>query len=353
MSSKNTFKRRLLKFFIFFSPLIAYWSLQYVPVMISGSTMGTTYHVKAYIPRYMSTSSLKDKIYNRLQQINKSMSTWDKNSQISKFNQSKSIKPIIIDNDFFTVLTNAKYIYNITNGAWDGTIEPILKLWRFSQDNTNLKPDIKNKIKKNKIKKILPNIGFDKITLKKPNLLQKSNKNISLNLSSIAKGYGVDEIAKVLEANKITSYFVEIGGEVFAKNKKYDNSNWKIGIAKPNSNNLDNEIFDVIELNNNAIATSGDYRNYITLDNQKYSHIFDPKTAYPIKNNIASVSVIANTTILADGLATAFMVMGVKKSILLANKLDNIDVFIITRNKNNSFSTFSSKNFPKPIKKKI
>jgi len=329
---------RPLKFFLIFAPLVVYWSLQPTLVRITGLTMGTSYTIQAYMPRFGSASSLKKEIDNRLIALNKSMSTWDKDSEISKFNDFHSLNNFVVSEDFFKVMQKAYYVYDITDAAWDGTVEPILELMGFSMKSKN--------IKKTSIKKILANIGFDKIQIIPPNILKKKNKNITINLSSIAKGYGVDEIAKLLDKKGIKSYFVEIGGEIFARNKKYDGNKWRIGISAPVAYDIEQEVVHIVELDNKAIATSGDYRNFIKINNKQLSHIINPKTGLSVQNNITSVSVIASNTMLADALATSFMVMGIEKSLKLCEKLDGVETFIISKDKNNTFSTIFSSGFP-------
>ena len=341
MNSNASLKIRLLKFILVFTPLIGYWLYQDTLVQISGQTMGTTYSIKAFMPRYKDEKILKTQIDNRLIEVNNAMSTWQKNSEISLFNTSQSIEPTPISDDFFYVVSEAEKIYHLTSGYFDPTVEPLIKLWGFYADEPKSPPTDAQ------IASALASVGFDKIALQKPNVLTKQIPNLSLNLSAIAKGYGVDEIAKLLEQHNIKAYFVEIGGEVFAKNELGDDKQWKIGISSPDSDNLNNEIIHIVELNNQALATSGDYRNFLELDSQTYSHILDPKTGMSVKSPLTSVSVLAENTTLADGLATAFIVLGVEKSLKIVKELENTEAFFIEKRADGTFRTTLSQGFPR------
>jgi thiamine biosynthesis lipoprotein len=307
--------------------------MQDVPLYMHGNTMGTTYSIKSYIPRYKDDKELHLEIKNRLKAINQSMSTYIKNSEISLFNKHNSTLEFKISSDFFKVIKEAKKLHKLTNGYWDGSIYPLIQLWGFEKNK-----NIKKEPSKQDINDALKLVDFSKIKIKYPNIIYKENPKMKIDLSSIAKGYGVDEISKILNNHKLKSYFVEIGGEIYIKGVKHNNKKWRVGIHSPNLKDIKNKIFTSMELKDKAIATSGNYRNYIEIKGKKYGHIINPKSKKQIKTNIVSASVIANNTMFADGLATAFMLMDENESREVVNNLKDVEMYLIKRENNNSFT---------------
>ena len=302
--------------------------------------MGTFYNIQVFGKNDLNTFILKQKIDMRLKMINKTMSCFLENSELSLFNKTKANIIFKPSNDFFFILKKAENLFKITNGSWDGTVKPLVKLWGFKTKKEILKIPGK-KI----INNILKNTGFDKIHISKNKIL-KQNSLLSLDLGSIAKGYGVDAISKLLKKHGFKSFLVEIGGEVFAFGKKRNKKFWKVGITIPLKNFQSQSIYKKIKLKNKAMATSGNYRNFIKIDKKEFSHIIDPKTGYPSTSKVVSASVIANTCTFADGLATALMVMKYKKGLKLVNKLKNTECLIIIKTENGNLKNFVSKNFP-------
>ena len=310
-------------------------------VSFSGKTMGTTYHITVVTGLFKNIKSLKDKIDMRLDEINKSMSTYRKDSEISRFNAlNQPGKKFYISDDFFNVMTVAQHIYTLTGGAWDGTIEPLVTLWGFgTSENKKRIPT------QSEIDALLANIGFNSIEISTDRCLVKRNASISLDLASIAKGYGVDQVAMLVRTNQIKNFLVEIGGEVFASGLRKDGKKWKIGINRPEKNAPADQIYKVLYLHNKAFATSGDYRNYFECEGKRFSHIFDPRNGYPITNGVVSVSIVADTCTVADGLATALMVLGHKKGLELVNTLDNTECLIVVKSDDGTLIDYYSKGF--------
>lgn len=324
---------------IIFVSLLIFLGCGEKEVVISGKTMGTTYHVKAITK--MSETELKEKIEKRLEDINKSMSTFRKDSEISQFNAIRSVtEKFNISNDFMEVMIVAKDIYQKTNGAWDGTIYPLIKLWGFGGGKI-----IQNVPNDEDIKRLLNDVGFHFIHISEEKYLKKDNENVMLDLASIAKGYGVDQIAVLLEKNGIKNFIVEIGGEVFAMGVKKDQTPWMVGINMPQKTASPDEIYKKVILKNQAMATSGDYRNFFEINGKRYSHILDPKTGYPVSNGVVSATVIADSCTYADGLATALMVMGPEKGVALVNQLEDVECLIIVQEQDGKFKEFYSTNF--------
>jgi thiamine biosynthesis lipoprotein len=307
----------------------------------SGKTMGTTYHIKVVAGYLENTKMLKDEIDMRLDEINNSMSTFRKDSEISRFNAYQIVgKKFSISDDFYNVMTVAKKIFEETGGAWDGTVKPLVDLWGFGKfENKNAIPE------KSRIAALLANIGFNHIEINADHYLVKQKTPITLDLASIAKGYGVDQVAALIRANDIHDFLVEIGGEVFASGLRRDRKKWRIGINKPQENAPIDQVYKVVDLKDKGFATSGDYRNYFEVNKKRFSHVINPKNGYPVDNGVVSVSIIAPTCTFADGLATAVMVLGHKKGIDLVNRLDNTECFIVTQTNDGNLVDHYSKGF--------
>jgi len=333
---KKCINTTLLIFFVF----LAACGFQ-KQVSFSGKTMGTTYHITVVTGLIKNTKELKDKINMRLDEINKSMSTFRKDSEISKFNAlNQTGEKFYISDDFFNVMTVAQHIYELTGGAWDGTIEPLVTLWGFG--NSENKKRIPSK---SEIDELLADIGFNNIEISANRYLVKRKAFISLDFASIAKGYGVDQIAALIRTNQIKNFLVEIGGEVFAAGFRKDGKKWKIGINRPKKNAPFDQIYKVLYLQDKGFATSGDYRNYFEFEGKRFSHILEPRNGYTINIGVLSVSIVADTCTFADGLATAVMVLGHKKGLELVNNLDNTECLIVVQAHDGTLTDYHSKGF--------
>ena len=310
-------------------------------LLIQGRTMGTTYRVKIVAANNQGIQALKDRIDNRLKEINHAMSTYQKDSEISQFNNLKQAgQPFKISLDFLNVMSTARLVFELSEGAWDGTVNPLVDLWGFGRSGRRRAPPPKQEIDA-----LLKRIGFNQIELTQNAGLLKKNGSVTLDLSSIAKGYGVDQIAALISKAGFKDYLVEIGGEIVASGKRLDGKLWRIGINRPRRDAAADEIYKVVDLNNKAFATSGDYRNFFEIDGVRYSHVIDPRTGYPVSNGVVSVSIIADKCTLADGLATAVMVMGTAKGLALINRLEGIEGLIIFEKPDGSLGAQYSKKF--------
>ena len=310
-------------------------------VSFSGQTMGTIYHITVVTGFFENTKGLKNKIDMRLEEINKSMSTYRKDSEISRFNALKQTgEKFYISNDFFNVMTVAQNLYKLTGGAWDGTIEPLVNIWGFG--NSENKKRIPSKLE---IDALLADIGFNNIEISANRYLVKRKAFISLDFASIAKGYGVDQVAAIIKMDGIKKFLVEIGGEVFAAGFRKDGKKWQIGINNPLKDSPFDQVYKAVSIQDKAFATSGDYRNYFEFEGKRFSHILDPRNGYPINNGVVSVSIVADTCTFADGLATAVMVLGHKKGLELVNSLDNTECLIVVRADDGTLTDYYSKGF--------
>lgn len=293
-------------------------------VRFEGKTMGTSYHIKVVAGYWTRTGPIQKVIEDILEAINASMSTYRPESEISRFNQFQETgRAFEIGAAFYEVMNTAHQLHRLTEGAWDGTVDPLIELWGFGRDQ---KPPALPADRD--IKAAMGRVGFDRIDLTTPDTLIKT-ADVTLNLSSIAKGYGVDAVAREIRALGFTDFLVEIGGEVMAAGVRPDGSPWRVGISLPRTDAGFEDVYKVIALTDRAFATSGDYRNFFVLDGQRFSHIIDPRTGYPVTNGIVSASVSAPTCALADGLATALVVMGADAGMALVNRLDGVEAVII------------------------
>lgn len=311
-------------------------------VLCSGKTMGTTYHVKVATSVFRSTRPLQSRIDKRLEEINRSMSTFLPGSEISRFNAMDSAgESLTVSDDFFNVMQTAENLYHITDGALDGTVMPLVDLWGFGPGGyTGRVPDHAE------IERSLLSVGFSGVELKAENRLIKSKPHIKLDLAAIAKGYGVDALAKLLLDLGFKNFLVEIGGEVFAEGVRKDGKKWRVGINRPVEDAALDDVYHVVTLKGKAMATSGDYRNFFELGGRRYSHIIDPRNGYPVANGVVSASVVADKCVLADGLATAMMVMGAEKAVALANQMAGVSCLVVVRGADGSLCDYRSDGFP-------
>ena len=297
-------------------------------ISFDGLTMGTSYSVKlisSEIP--VNKQKIQTDIEEILAEINQAMSTYIADSELSTLNQSNSNEWQTVSADLYHVIEQANKISVISNGAFDITVGPLVNLWGFGPDPfTQIIPE------QALLASVKQHTGYEKLQLDNARKsILKTVPDIYVDLSAIAKGFAVDKIAAYLDNNKIEHYLVEIGGELIAKGLNIDSIPWQVGIEQPEA--FQQSIQQVISLNNIAMATSGDYRNYFEKDGIRYSHTIDPVTAKPVKHKLASVTVLDKSSMIADAMATAFMVMGTEKTHALANEL-KIAVYTISKTAN-------------------
>jgi thiamine biosynthesis lipoprotein len=253
------------------------------------------------------------------------MSTYIADSEISRFNRYGQNDWFEISDSLAEVIANALRISQISGGAFDITVGPLVNLWGFGPERKpeKIPPD-------EKIKEVMGFTGYRKLTVRlSPPAVKKTQPEVFCDLAGIAKGYGVDKVAEYLESRGISDYLVEIGGEVRAKGKKETNAWWRLGIAAPDGSSGIQEAFP---LKNKAMATSGDYHNYFEEEGIRYSHTIDPGTGKPITHKLASVTVIHESCMFADAMATAIDVLGPQRGYELALK-EKLAVFLIIKGK--------------------
>lgn len=278
---------------------------------LEGKTMGTYYVIKFYAEQPQDLISLQQEIDTELELINDLMSTYRPESELMRFNRSESTAPFTLSPKTAKVIAEAIRIGHETNGVLDITVGPLVELWGFgAQGRVKHAPDDQLLID------IRSHVGIDKISLDQLQLV-KENARVRLDLSTIAKGYGVDEVADILLAHNITSFLVDIGGEMRVGTVKPTGA-WKVAIEKPEDH--ERSVQRILELSGMAVATSGDYRNYFEEEGIRYSHLLDPRTGKPIQHKTVSSTVLHPSSMTADAYATALNVMSATEAIEFANR---------------------------------
>ncbi|MBC8257055.1 MAG: FAD:protein FMN transferase [Candidatus Marinimicrobia bacterium] len=293
------------------------------PIQLSGETMGTTYQITLinHSNKKVDTIQLQGKLDSLLIEVSNIFSTYIKTSELSRFNDNLSTMPINISSEFSEVYLKAENISISSDGSFDFTVLPLIKLWGFGSDFT-----ISKIPSDEKIKEVLYFSGIDKLEYEDNNL-RKINKQTQIDFSAIAKGWGVDQVALLLDTLGFENYMVEIGGEIMVSGFNQYYEKWTIGIPVPE--NLNSKLYTQIEITNLAVATSGSYNNYFTLEDIDYSHILDPITGYPIKHDLVSATIVALDCATADAIATGVMVKGFDEGLKWVNTLPNVECLLV------------------------
>lgn len=307
-------------------------------VHIQGTTMGTTYSIK-YVGKENQSDKVKEKIEETLLEFDLEMSNWNPDSWVSLFNSAYRSGQFKTSENVKEIMTLALDLHKKSKGAFDISISPLIEHWGFFKQNRQTIPTPKS------IEKIKSRTGSNFLSLNSAkNELTKTRANIQINCSAIAKGFGVDLIAKVLEESfKRKSFMVEIGGEVRCKGTPLNRPSWKLGIRQPDPKM--SRLYGIVDLNNQGLATSGDYHNFFEVEGKRYSHIIDPTTGYPVAHKLCSVSVVSPSCALSDGLATACLVLGVEKGLELVEQYQDAHVLMLERMEDGSLKQTKSKGF--------
>jgi thiamine biosynthesis lipoprotein len=291
---------------------------------ISGQTMGTTWSV-AMLPSSDGTdvAALKQRLQKRLDQINSLMSTYDPESELSRFNNQLSTDWFAISEETAQVIELSQAISKLTDGAFDVSVGPLVELWGFGATERG-----KTIPSEDLIREYLARVGYEKIQLRRePPAVSKQVPGLRIDLSAVAKGHAVDVLAEILEQQDVNNYLLEIGGELQIAGHRGDSTPWQIAIERPVEDTR--EVAAIFPLTDTGLATSGNYRNFYMEDGQRYSHTIDPVSGKPIRHKLASVTVLDQSCARADALATALMVMGEEKGRELCEKNHIAAYFLI------------------------
>jgi len=287
------------------------------PVGFSGRIMGTGYSVSLGSAT-RDLPKLHQSVHDVLVSIDHTMSTWRSSSELSTFNTRRDLDWQAFSSATLKVVKHATQTSMATLGAFDATIAPLVNLWGFGAGQSHFSAGFSTP-SQNAVSKVVSEIGYQSIQIdESSNSIRKLHYSAQLDLSGIAKGYAVDQVAKLLDAHGLDNYLIEVGGELRSRGKNAQNTPWRVAIERPYAKQQ--SAYRIISLANSAVATSGDYRNFYLNGGIRYSHSIDPRSGSPVNHELASVSVIAPTTMQADALSTAFMVMGPSDALAHANK---------------------------------
>ena len=303
----------------------------------TGPTMGTRYSVKLIAPAEIGISQddLAMEVDRLLREVNDQMSTYLADSEISRFNRAAAGEWFAVSPATAQVVAEALEIGRKSHGAYDITVGPLVRLWQFGapaggkQDDSDLPTPKMIPPEPETIQAVLEDIGQKHLQVRTdPPALRKEVAGLEIDLSSIAKGYAVDRVAELFEGHGAVDYMVEIGGEVRVGGIRPDGKSWQIGIERPTADRR--EVERIVPLRNQAMATSGDYRNFFEYEGRRYSHLIDPRTGRPVEHNLGSVTVLADRCAEADALATTLLVLGPKEGLTWATEHD-VAALLITR----------------------
>ncbi len=298
-----------------------------------GFIYGTMYHIVYESP---AGKDFQEAITQKLNEYNMIFSTWEEQSTISRINNNQ---PVTLDPLFVNCYRRSMEISRKTGGAFDITAGPLVNAWGFGpEERTSLTPE--------RIDSLLEITGYQKITLKNGKI-KKADPRMKLDMSAVAKGYTCDLIAGFLGERGCTNYMVEIGGEVVAKGKNEKGKIWTIGISKPDETAFfaTGDLQAKVQLPEHALATSGNYRNFYEEDGKKYAHTIDPASGRPVQHSLLSATVLAKNCMDADAFATAFMVLGLEESKIIARENPDLMVYLIYADKEGNNQVYASESF--------
>ena len=299
--------------------------LEPVVHVFDGGTMGTTYTVRVVTTVTWGQAKL-DRVARVIQEtldrIDSKMSHYDPSSELSEFNRLRQTEWFEVSPETFTVVRVAQTLSELTGGALDITVAPLVNAWGFGPvEPIQFPPDLA------RLSLLKKQVGYTKLELDMAtSAVRKTVPALEWDLSAVAKGYGVDQVARALRQEGLTRFMIEVGGEVTTAGSNQDNRAWRIGIERPTSAG---GIQRIVPLQDRAMATSGDYHNTREFNGQVFSHTIDPRTARPVQHQLGSVSVIADRCVVADGLATALEVLGPDDGYALASRMDWAALFLV------------------------
>lgn len=307
-------------------------------INLSGNTQGTYYAITLYAD--VDTSIICNGIDSLLEYMDKTASLYNDSSLICQINRNDS--NIELNDLFIKIFNRSMEISQETQGAFDITVGNLVRAWGFAREKGQ-EPN------EQALDSLIELTGYSKIALIN-NHIQKERPNISIDLNAIAQGCTSDLIAEYFISKGIKNFLIDVGGEVRASGQKPDGTAWVIGIEKPESAISEREIQQKVSIGDLSIATSGSYRKFIVKDGIVYSHTIDPISGYPTHSQLLSVSVIAKTCMDADAYATAFMVMGLKRSLIFLKSHPELQAYFISADKNGSFEITYTEGFTKFMK---
>jgi FAD:protein FMN transferase len=286
---------------------------------LSGSTMGTSYHI-TLVGSVQDLVQLQAEVDRVLQAVNQQMSTYIADSELMQLNRAPLGQSVNVSKQLAFLLAESRKLHQASNGAFDVTVGPLVNRWGFGPDEEQTAPTVAE------IQALLQRVGFENLKFGEAGRQVSRERDVFVDLSAIAKGYGVDQVAELLRSLGYQNYLVEIGGELRLSGHNPDGRKWNIAIERPEL--APGSVQAAIAITDRAVATSGSYRNFKMVDGRRLSHTIDPTTGWPVEHDLVSVTVIAETCAQADGLATAFSVMGPEQTLEYASA-NAIPVFLL------------------------
>lgn len=292
------------------------------PISRTELFMGTSIKVTLYDG---GSEKILDKAFDKIVELENLVSINKSNTEIDNLNKNSGIKAVKLSEDSFNIVKKGLEYSKLSNGDYDITIGPLVKLWSIGL------PEAKVPTKK-EISQAIKSIDYSNVYIDENNReVFLKEKGMMLDLGSIAKGYAADEIAKILKEEGVNSAIIDLGGNIYALGYKKENNKWKIGIQDPFTDR--GNAIGTVTVANKSVVTSGIYERYIEKNGKKYHHILNPKTGYPYETNIAGVSIISDKSIDGDALSTLVFTKGIDKGIEFVNKIDGVDAIFITNDK--------------------
>jgi len=296
---------------------------------LAGPTMGTAYSVRIVTEETLSLATktdLLEAVEATLAEVNSSMSTYLEDSEISLLNRAPVGAPVVVSSPFLVVLEEARRLSELTEGAFDVTVGPLVNAYGFGPTEGDL-PD------EEELEALREQTGYERLEIdSEASSVTKSQSELYVDLSALAKGYAVDRVAAVLEERGYSEFLVEIGGEVQTSGANLEGDSWRIGIERPEFSlgASQRPLQRIVALGDQAMATSGDYRNFREVDGKRLTHIVDPRTGRSVHHTLASVTVVHELCMTADGLATALMVLGPEEAAAFA-EANGLAVLLLVR----------------------
>ena len=309
-------------------------------IRITGSAQGSTYSIICRKQAGLTLEKVSENVSRILTAIDNSLSVYNDSSLISQINRNEDVKP---DRYFMEVFNLSREISELTEGAFDITVGPLVKAWGFG-------PDSRKNIDPAKLDSLMQYVGFNKVRIAEGRLV-KDNPCVVLDVNAIAQGYTADVIGRFFDSLGVSNYLIEVGGEVLVKGTKAGNP-WRIGIDRPFDNNLTPgaDLKAIIKLTDRSLATSGNYRKFYEEEGVKYSHTIDPVTGIPARNRLLSATIIARECAVADAVATACMVMGLEKSVDFILTHPEFEAYIIYSGSSGNYESWISESLNARIK---
>lgn len=322
--SKKLFKTLLFSFnlSVFLLTGCGSKTTQVEPLKRTDFALGTVATISLYDHQ---SEDILDEVFDRISELEDAISINKTGTLLDEINANAGISPVEVDSDTFNVIKKALTYSKLTEGSFDITVGPLVKLWSIGFPEARVPSETE-------IQTVLPLIDYNKVVLDEDTqTVFLKDKKMLIDLGGIGKGYVADEIIHILKANEVESAIIDLGGNLFAYGQKYSKEPWKIGVQDP-FNPRGSTIGHML-IENKSIVTSGIYERYLEQDGVKYHHILNPETGYPFDNDIAGVTIISDSSADGDAISTSVFSKGIEEGLAFIDTLDGIDAIFITKDK--------------------